>query len=119
MNEQMIGYIIVALFLGMSVFSMAKRGRAGKETARKLAAGAKVIDVRTPAEFGAGHYPEALNIPLDQLESSLDRIGAKDKPLIVYCASGMRSRRARVLLKASGFTDVTDAGALAGMPRPS
>ena len=38
--------------------------------------------------------------------------------VVVYCASGARSAQAASILKAAGFTDVTNAGGLANMPRP-
>ena len=40
--------------------------------------GALVIDVRTPAEFSAGHLPNAMNIPLQQIESG-SPLPLKDK----------------------------------------
>ncbi len=83
----------------------------------KIAAGAIIVDVRTPAEFSSGAYPKARNIPLDILGSKLDKLGARDKSLVVYCASGSRSVPATKILKAAGFTDVTNAGGLHSMPR--
>jgi rhodanese-related sulfurtransferase len=66
---------------------------------------AQVIDVREVDEYAAGHLPDAKNIPLSKLA---DRIGelenAKDKPLIVCCASGMRSNKACGELKKAGFS---------------
>lgn len=82
----------------------------------KILAGASVIDVRTPDEYEDGHYPGAKNIPVNLLPTRLDEIGPKDKPIIVYCASGSRSAVAQAMLKAKGFTDVTNAGGLEDMP---
>lgn len=84
----------------------------GKQLAAKLAAGATVVDVRTNGEFAAGHYKGAINIPLDSLSSNLNKLGRKDKPVIVYCASGARSAAAVRVLKAQGFSDVSNAGSL-------
>ncbi|MDZ4725011.1 MAG: rhodanese-like domain-containing protein [Leptospira sp.] len=83
----------------------------------KISGGALVVDVRTPAEYQSGHYPGALNIPVDQLEKRLDEFGQKDKPIIVYCASGGRSGSAKSYLESIGFTDVTNAGGLSNMPK--
>jgi len=85
--------------------------------AAKLEAGATVIDVRTASEFSSGAYPGAKNVPLDKLAAKLKPLGDKDKPLVVYCASGSRSVPATKILKAAGFTDVTNAGGLHSMPR--
>jgi len=83
----------------------------------KISGGAFVVDVRTPAEYQSGHYPGALNIPVDQLEKRLDEFGQKDKSIIVYCASGGRSGSAKSYLESIGFTDVTNAGGLSNMPK--
>jgi phage shock protein E len=83
----------------------------------KIAGGALILDVRTSGEYSSGAYPKARNIPLDVLGSKLDKLGAKDKSIIVYCASGSRSVPATKILKAAGFTDVTNAGGLRSMPR--
>lgn len=82
----------------------------------KIRAGAAVIDVRSPGEFSDGAYPGARNIPVNALPNRLGDVGPKDKPVVVYCASGGRSAVAQQILKASGFTDVTNAGGLEDMP---
>jgi len=66
---------------------------------------AQVIDVREAEEFAAGHLPEARNIPLGKIADRVSEIEKyKDKPLIVCCATGMRSARACRELKKLGFT---------------
>jgi len=69
--------------------------------------GAQFVDVRTPAEYAGGHAARAVNIPLDTLPSSLDRL-KKDQPVYVICQTGRRSKMAAALLSDSGFTDVVD-----------
>jgi phage shock protein E len=71
--------------------------------------GAQIIDVRTPSEFAAGHIPGSLNIPLWQVNNHFNE-GSRNRPLIVCCASGIRSRTARHILKVKGFRNVYDAG---------
>jgi len=93
------------------------RAASGTVIREKIAGGAIIVDVRTPGEFSSGAYPKARNIPLDVLGSKLDKLGAKDKSIVVYCASGSRSVPATKILKAAGFTDVTNAGGLHSMPR--
>ena len=92
-------------------------GKAKAALAEKLAAGAKVIDVRSKGEYATGHYSGALNIPVDTLSGKLKSLGAPDTPLVVYCASGGRASQAAAQLKAAGFTNVTNAGGLSGMPK--
>jgi phage shock protein E len=83
----------------------------------KIKAGAKIIDVRTPGEFVDESYPGAVNIPLNVLPAKLGELGPKDKPIVLYCASGARSAQAARLLKQEGFADVVNAGGLDDMPR--
>ncbi len=82
----------------------------------KIQAGASIIDVRSPDEFADGAYPGARNIPVNTLVQRLTDVGPKDKPVVVYCASGGRSAVAQQILKANGFVDVTNAGGLEDMP---
>jgi rhodanese-related sulfurtransferase len=68
---------------------------------------AQIIDVREDGEFAGGHLPEAVHVPLSKLSERLaDLEKFKDKPLIVYCASGMRSGRACRQLKKQGFASL-------------
>ena len=56
------------------------------------------IDVRTEAEFAAGHIPGAEHMPLDRIESLPARVGPDDA-LLLYCQRGERAVRAYHLLK--------------------
>jgi rhodanese-related sulfurtransferase len=68
---------------------------------------AQVIDVREAEEFAAGHVPEAKNVPLAKLADRINEIERfKDKPVIVCCASGMRSGKACGELRKLGFAKV-------------
>jgi phage shock protein E len=77
-----------------------------------LKKGALVIDVRTPAEFSADHLPNAINIPLQQIESGAP-LPLKDKKqvLLLHCQGGKRSAKAKKLLDSLGYTHVFDLGA--------
>ena len=77
---------------------------------------AKLVDVRTPAEFASGHHPRALNIPVDEVDKRLAEFGDKKKPVVLYCQSGNRSGRAKQTLEAAGFTAVTNAGGYRDLP---
>lgn len=82
----------------------------------KIKSGALIVDVRSPEEFEEEHYPNAVNIPVEQTQMRLNEYGDKSKPIVVYCASGARSAYAARFLKANGFTDVVNAGGLYDMP---
>lgn len=46
-------------------------------------------DVRTPAEYAAGHIPSARNVPLDRLEEELPNLPSNGHPVIVCCRSAI------------------------------
>ncbi len=63
-----------------------------------------IIDVRSPKEFAAGHVPEAVNIPFDDLEKGIaGRHVSKDTTIVTMCDHGGRSSRAVVLLQKLGY----------------
>lgn len=110
-----LGAVAAALVVWIVASGGGKKKRAALTA--KLAEGALVVDVRSAAEFASGHYPGAVNHPVDNLATSLKKLGDKNRALVVHCASGARSARAAQVLRAAGFTDVTDAGGLANLPR--
>ena len=79
----------------------------------KNAAGAVLLDVRTPQEYREGHIPGSQNVPLQQLDKVEEVTENKDTVLYVYCHSGARSRQAVSLLQAMGYTNVHNIGGIA------
>jgi len=75
-----------------------------------------VIDVRTPAEYAAGHIAGAQNIDVEAGDFA-SKIAALDKkaPYLVYCHSGRRSGIAATQMAAAGFADIVDGGAMADL----
>jgi len=103
---------LVVFLVGVVGF-MATSRRGGEPQARAaVAAGARLVDVRTPEEFAAGHLPNAINVPVSELEGRLAELGPKEGALVVYCRSGARSSRAKRLLESAGFQSVLDLGAM-------
>ncbi len=91
------------------------------QLAKKLVAdGAVLLDVRTRAEFDSKHLPGALHIPVGSLGSRLSEVeraaGDKSKPIIVYCASGARSARAKQMLLKAGYRRVMNLGGIDDWP---
>jgi rhodanese-related sulfurtransferase len=72
---------------------------------------AHIVDVRSPEEFATGHLIGAKNIPMDKLQSDLGKsISDKKRPLILVCASGIRSQKAVGVAKAQGFEQAHSLG---------
>ena len=62
-----------------------------------------LLDVRTSQEFSAGHIPDAVNIPVDELRSRLDEV-PRDREVAAYCQVGQRGYLATRILRQSGFS---------------
>lgn len=80
-----------------------------------IANGAKVIDVRSPGEYAGGHVPGSINVPLDQLPGRIHELKKLKTPLLLCCASGMRSGQAQRILAAEGL-EVHNAGSWRSIP---
>jgi rhodanese-related sulfurtransferase len=85
-------------------------GRAVKEVSPQQAVqlmnrdGAAILDVRDPKDFQAGHIVGAINIPEAKIAERLRELeAARERPLLLYCSTGMVSGRAGSLLKKNGF----------------
>jgi rhodanese-related sulfurtransferase len=76
----------------------------------KLDAGEKifVLDVREENEFAAGHITGAVNVPIRTLSKNLDKMPAKDIPVVLVCKSGMRAAYVTMTLNVLGWTSVKD-----------
>ena len=61
-----------------------------------------LLDVRTPTEYAAGHIPDAVNIPVDELRSRLSEV-PRDWPVVAYCQLGQRGYLATRILMQAGF----------------
>jgi phage shock protein E len=76
---------------------------------------ATILDVRTPEEFSGGHYPNAINIPLNELSQRLNEIKEMKQPIVAYCHSGNRSEMAVSILKQNSVTEVYNGGGLSDL----
>ncbi|MFF2886897.1 rhodanese-like domain-containing protein [Paenibacillus sp. NPDC057967] len=66
---------------------------------------ALLIDVREPHEYQASHIPNAVNIPVSQLQDKLTEV-PKDHKVLLYCQSGLRSRKAARILSKLGYRNM-------------
>jgi sulfur-carrier protein adenylyltransferase/sulfurtransferase len=81
------------------------------EAQRLHEAGAVLLDVREPVEWDAGHLPDAVHIPRAYLEERIESaIPDRSTPVVVYCASGVRSAYGSATLGQLGYTDVANMG---------
>ena len=64
-----------------------------------------ILDVRTMMEFEHGHVPDAMNIPLSELQKRLGELNKTDE-ILVYCWAGQRSSLAVEILADNGFIGV-------------
>ena len=77
--------------------------------AERLASPARpqIVDVRTRAEYEAGHIDGAVSAPITSLASLLDGLGLdRGRPVVAICLSAHRSIPAVRLLRERGFSDV-------------
>lgn len=77
--------------LAASAMPSTPRRVSGVEARALVEKGALLVDVRTPAEFQADAVEGAINIPHDQIEARAAELGAKGRPVVLYCHSGRRS----------------------------
>jgi len=89
---------------------------------------ATLLDVRSPAEYRAGHIPGARLVPLDELKDSglsdvvKDAGGETGKPLYLTCHAGVRAEQAAQMMRTAGLDHVvlvkggTEAWQKAGLP---
>lgn len=106
-------FIVIPVILILIRILTSKADIKGNDVKSLLSSGAKVIDVRTQAEYRNGHIKNALNIPLSDIMNGVRRHGIeKHTPLILYCASGARSASAKRFLKKAGYNSVYNGGTL-------
>lgn len=66
-----------------------------------------LLDVREPAEFEAGHFKQAINIPRGVIEFNIaEQIPDKDMLVVICCASGVRAALAGETLEEMGYSNV-------------
>jgi len=81
------------------------------DLAEEMAGGAPpvLLDVRTPGEFESGHLEGALHVPSYAITQRLSELEPyRERTVVVYCQSGVRSARVASTLAARGWTGVLD-----------
>jgi len=104
-------------FLAMLLLAACAHGAAGKKE-KPPEKKRVVIDVRTAGEYEQDHFGGAINIPYNKIRERIGRhVKDKNRKIIVYCASGGRSRVAAETLGDMGYKNVVDAGAFEELMR--
>jgi len=98
----------------MTTQSPAPVRQVGTADAIRLAEeGYRIIDVREPHEWNAGHVAGATLIPLADVPARfMDEIPDRSTPLLLHCRSGARSGRAAAFLAQQGYTNLVNLSAL-------
>lgn len=76
-----------------------------------------IVDVRSQAEYEAGHIPTAVNIP-GGVVAGIANPPAKDKYLVIYCHGGMKAPAACDKLQTEGYKHVFVWGGIVNWPYP-
>ena len=106
--------LLLAVALGSALaltWPMILRSRAGAAISSAQAVQmmnhqhAVLVDVRSSADFNAGHVPQARNVPLGDFEKKAAAL-PKNKPIIVICDVGRSALGAATRLRKLGFTEV-------------
>jgi CRP-like cAMP-binding protein len=84
-----------------------------EEARRRIAAGARWLDVRLDSEHEAGALPDSLNIPLFALRLKAESLDPATE-YVCYCDTGRRSSAAAFLLSERGFRTCVLSGGLIG-----
>jgi phage shock protein E len=104
--------LLVSVVIAFVVMWYLKRPDVSPDEAKRLVSqGALLVDVRSPGEFASGHVDGARNIPVSEIGARASELGARDRPVVLYCASGTRSAIAARTLRGNGFTRVYNLGA--------
>ena len=73
--------------------------------------GGQLIDVRSKLEYSRGALESAVNIPVEHIPHNTDALD-RNKPVMLYCVSGMRARVVKQFLESLGFNDVHNLGGI-------
>lgn len=79
---------------------------------RDVSYGARLLDVRTAREFNDGHFANATNLDVVDIERGKLPDVSRSEAIYLYCRSGNRSAAAKDLLEKAGFINVIDLGGL-------
>lgn len=117
LQEQVLLFVALGVVIAMLVYSYVGDRLAGyatvntDEATRLYNDDAFLLDVRSAAEYKDGFIGHAVNIPVADLNASVNRLPKdKENPVLIYCLSGARSARAASALVKQGYSNVSHLG---------
>ena len=104
--------LAVVLAIGVAAYLVFGRGREiqGGDARKLVAAGARLLDVRSPEEYARGHLPGALNIPVQELDRRLAEVGPPITSSSSIAAAVTAARARRRSCAQHGFSKVHNLG---------
>jgi rhodanese-related sulfurtransferase len=103
--------LVILLVVVLTACGISSEGyrNVSSEEAKQLIDNKEVVllDVRTPEEYQEGHIPNAILLPLQELENKLNDLD-KEETYIVVCRSGNRSTQASEILINNKFTNINN-----------
>ena len=82
------------------------------EALRRIAGGAQLLDVREQSEWDDVHAPQAVLLPMSELQARWQEVPVGDEPVVVVCHSGYRSAQVVQALEGAGVPAVSLAGGM-------
>lgn len=82
------------------------------EALRRIEGGAQLLDVREQSEWDDVHAPQALLLPMSELQARWQEVPVGDEPVVVVCHSGYRSAQVVAALDRAGVPAVNLTGGM-------
>ncbi len=113
--------LAAAALIAIPGCSMAAKGytKVTPEVGKEMLAKGNIIlvDVREPSEFATGHIPGAQLISLGKISTEAPhKLKDKSAKIMVYCRSGVRSKKAADQLLSMGYEEIYDLGGILDWP---
>lgn len=116
MNKSSIFILVGAVLVAIGIVAYQHNSRTMdpvQQAVQDVGAGkAVLVDVRRDDEWAAGHAKGAIHFELAKLEAGEMPDIPKDAVVYVYCAAGSRAAKAKEILDANGWTNITSIGGL-------
>ena len=111
-NHTLLVFALVTSFL-LLIFTELRRKATGMlavaptDAVKLINNDAVVLDTRSAESFSRGHIVGARNVPMDELDAHLEKLGKfRNKPVVAVCDAGVTSTKAVNTLRNSGFESV-------------